>query len=85
MVLIEADILETMNTILPQEQNLFPLELKRKLIYEGYYIKEIVDKNKIKIFFDWLKRNNDHFRDLEFEEDGIDKFMEKTRKYLKEL
>ena len=69
-----------MDTILPIKQNLFPVSFKRKLEYEGYYLREIVDKNKLKIWFKWLKRNNIHFADKELDEDLIDKFFESSKK-----
>ena len=49
LILISADVKETMATILPLEQGLIPVALKRKMEYEGYYITEAIDISKLRI------------------------------------
>ena len=71
MILISADVAET---ILPVEQNLFPVSFKRKLEYEGYFMQEVIDKNKLKVMVGWMKENNQHFKDLDIDLDLIDDF-----------
>ena len=82
VTLITADVEEVMSQILPREQNLIPVALKRKLEYEGHFLKEIVDRNKLEILFQWLKENNIHFIDLVFNGDLIDEFYQNTRRTL---
>ena len=74
VILISADIQSTVEKILPQEQHLFPVSFKRKIIYEGYYLHEIIDKNKVVSYFEWLRRNNPHFFDIVLKEEEIDQF-----------
>ena len=71
MILISADVAET---ILPVEQNLFPVSFKRKLEYEGYFMQEVIDKNKLKVMVGWMKEINQHFKDLDIDLDLIDDF-----------
>ena len=80
--MITADVTEVMNQILPREQHLIPVALKRKLQYEGHYMKEIVERIKLEILFEWLKENNIHYIDLVFNGDLIDEFYQDTRKTL---
>ena len=35
LIMVSADVVETMNNILPREQNLLPVALKRKIEYSG--------------------------------------------------
>ena len=79
MILISADVEATMEKVLPIEQNLIPIALKRKLQYEGFYLREIVDKNKLKILFQWLKQNNPLYSDAEFNPILVDEFYETVR------
>ena len=79
MILISADVEETMNKILPRDQNLIPVALKRKLIYEGHYMREIIDKNKLKTYWKWLRENNAQFIDTFFDDDLIDEFCKLSR------
>ena len=56
--MISADVVESLRKILPVQQNLVPVSFKKKLQYTGHYIQEYVDKKKIQIYFDWLKKYN---------------------------
>ena len=80
IIFITSDIPHSMEKILPQEQQLFPVSFKRKLTYEGHYIEEIVDKEKIRIIFDWLRKNNHLYYDVLLKDEIIDEFIESTRK-----
>ena len=63
-----------MTKILPNEQNIIPVSLKRKLAYKGFYIEEWVDRQKVEIYFKWFKANNPHFKDLQLNTDLIPEF-----------
>ena len=80
MILISANVAETMRRILPIEQNLFPVSFKRKLQYEGYYMREVIDKTKIRLYVEWLIKNNPHFQGYDFDSNLIDDFCEAVRK-----
>ena len=79
MFLITADVAETMSKILPVQQNLFPVSLKRKLEYEGHYMREAIDKGKLDIWWTHFKKNNPLYADIEFEMDLVDEFCESIR------
>ena len=68
-----------MEKILPQDQALFPVSFKRKLVYEGYFLEEIIDRDKTVEWFKYLKKNNPHFKDIELKIELIDEFEESTR------
>ena len=74
LIMISADIVSSLQKILPVEQNFFPVSFKRKLEYEGYYIMEIVDKEKVMTYFDFLKKYNHLFEDYKLDEKALDKF-----------
>ena len=43
LIMITADVAETLQTILPVPQNFVPVALKRKIQYSVYFIQEFVD------------------------------------------
>ena len=79
LILISADVDETMSKILPQQQGLFPVSLKRKMEYEGHYIREVIDKDKLKIWHEHMKMNNPLFRDVQFDGNLVDEFCEEVK------
>merc|ERR1711954_479226 len=51
MITVEADVTETLNKkILPRQQELIPVALKRKLSYKGTVMEEMVSKNKVQAY-----------------------------------
>ena len=73
LVMITSDLDHTFCRILPADQQIIPVSLKRKLSYEGYYIEEWVDSRKISMYFAWFKENNPFFYDVMFDIEAIDK------------
>ena len=61
MVTVEAEVTDTMNKILPRNQELIPVCLKRKMEYKGNVMEEIVSKSKVKMYYDFLKENTQGF------------------------
>ena len=49
LILISADVKESLDKILPLEQSLIPVSFKRKLEYGGYFIEEFIDKEKVRL------------------------------------
>ena len=49
LILISADIKNSLETILPLEQSLIPVAFKRKLAYRGSFIEEMIDREKVKL------------------------------------
>ena len=77
MITVEADVKKTLNEqILPREQELIPVVLKRKFTYKENYIQEIVSKQKIRKYFDYFKLTNPLFKNQELDEVRIDKWIE---------
>jgi hypothetical protein len=76
LILISSDVAQALQTIIPREQRILPVAFKRKLSYDGHYIAEFVDKKKIEIYFNWLKRNNHLFKDVEFSTTILDELQE---------
>ena len=51
MITVEADVTKTLNEkILPRQQELIPVALKRKLSYKGTVMEEMVSKNKVQSY-----------------------------------
>ena len=71
---MSSDISHSMSRILPRTQNLLPVCLKRKLEYTGNYIEEIIDKNKVNAYFNFFKRYNPLFNNIELKESKIDQY-----------
>ena len=76
LILISSDLEHSMSRILPVNQNLIPVCFKRKLAYSGSYIEEVVEKKKVELFFKFLKMNNHLYKDLKFDSDLLDRFLE---------
>jgi hypothetical protein len=74
LILISADIKSSLTKILPQPQSLIPVCLKRKLEYTGNYIEEIIDKDKVKTYFNFFKTYNPLFKEIILEEGLIEKY-----------
>ena len=74
VILISSNISHSMSKILPRNQNLLPVCLKRKLEYTGNYIEEVIDRMKVEIYFNFLKRFNPLYNESKFQDDQIDKY-----------
>ena len=46
-IMVESDITDTLSKILPLDQQLIPVALKRRPEYRGSYVEQVVDKSKI--------------------------------------
>ena len=58
LILISSDVSHALSEILPLQQSLIPVCFKRKLSYSGSFIEEYIEKEKVQMYFDWLKKNN---------------------------
>ena len=45
-----------MDRILPIDQNLIPVSFKRRLAYSGSFLEEYVEKKKLLMFYEFLKK-----------------------------
>ena len=79
LIMVSADVVHSMNEILPQDQNLLPVAFKRKIEYQGHYLQEYVDRQKLKTYFKWFRRHNHLFKDLHLDEELIDKFEKEAQ------
>ena len=76
LIMVSANLADSMKKILPLEQNLLPVSLKRKLQYGGHYIKEYIDRPKVQTYLNWYRLHNHLFEDIEYDEKRIDTFEE---------
>merc|ERR1711888_380773 len=76
LIMVSANVADTLKKILPVEQNLVPVALKRKMEYSGHYMQEYVDRQKVNQYFQWFQRHNHLFEDMHLDESLIDKFEE---------
>ena len=76
LILISSDIKHSLQRILPLTQEIIPVKFKRKLRYDGYYIGEYVDKNKVQLYHEWLKTNNHLYAEIDLDNDVLENFQE---------
>merc|ERR1712121_263419 len=80
MITVEADVTETLNEkVLPRQQELIPVALKRKLSYKGTVMEEMVSKSKVQAYFNYFKKFNHLFRDQILDMERIDNWIEELR------
>merc|ERR1711962_1973068 len=80
MITVEADVTETLNEkVLPRQQELIPVALKRKLSYKGTVMEEMVSKSKVQAYFNYFKKNNLLFKDQTLDMQRIDNWIEQLR------
>ena len=72
LILISSDVKHSLEKILPLPQQIVPVKFKRKLSYDGHYIGEYVDKQKVRMFFEFFKKHNHLFKDVSLDCDVID-------------
>lgn len=65
LIMISADVVTSMEKVLPVPQNLIPVSFKRKKEYKGYYIREYIDRQKVEEYFHFLKSKNHLFEEYE--------------------
>ena len=53
---------------LPDEAQLVPMKLKRKIIYKGYHMQGHIRKDVVMNAVKWLKENNEHYKDIQLNE-----------------
>ena len=77
MITVEAEVPKTMEEkILPRNQKLIPVSLKRKLTYKGRVMEEIVSNSKFLAFFNYFKEHNPLFGDEVLDEQRIDELTQ---------
>lgn len=84
LIMVSANVVQSMNTVLPVSQNLIPVALKRKMEYSGHYMQEYIDRLKLRTYFEWFKRHNHIFQNMELDESSIDKFEHDTQMLVEE-
>ena len=80
LIMVSADVPETMNKILPIQQQLIAVALKRKITYSGHFIIEYIDKSKLEYYFQWFKKHNHLFKDMHLDKHLIDEFEQEAMK-----
>ena len=82
-IMISSDIVHSLNKILPRTQNLLPVSFKRKLQYRGHFIEEVVDRDKIHAYFNFLKEYNHLYKDFTFDNESLSNFQDNIVKGVK--
>ena len=78
MITLEADVKKTIDEkILPRQQELIPVSLKRKLTYKGTVMEEIVSKTKVQTYFNYFRRINPLLADEHLDEERIGELIKK--------
>ena len=70
-VCIQANVSHSIERLQINPENIIPVSFKRKLIYKGYYMEQVVNKEKI---FEWLlflKQNNPLYENITINETEI--------------
>ena len=83
--MISANVPDSLTKIIPVNQQLVPVALKRKLEYSGHFICEYVDKIKLIHYFSFLKRHNHIFENIELDIDLVESFEKKAMDYVEEI
>ena len=85
LIMVSADVEETMNQILPRSQNLLPIAFKRKIEYHGHFMAEFIDRRKVQSYFKWFQQHNHLFKDFSLDEDLIEKFEQEAQEEVEEI
>ena len=85
LIMVSANVVESMKKILPIEQNLVPVSLKRKMEYTGHYMEENVDRLKLQTYFRWFQRHNHLFKDFKLDETLVDKFENEAQNLVEQM
>merc|ERR1711895_269216 len=85
LIMVSTDVVESMNNILPRQQNLLPVALKRKIEYSGHYMQEYIDRNKLQVYFKWFQQHNHLFKDMVLDEDLVENFEEEAQKAVEKM
>ena len=85
LILISADVSHSLIRILPAQQNLIPVAFKRKICYTGSFIEEVIDKSKVKTYFNYFKKVNPLFKDVKFNIQDVEIFEQTIRKQTSEV
>ena len=78
LILISSDISHSLSRILPLNQALIPVCFKRKLSYEGSYLEEFIEKEKVITYFSWFKKYNHHYMDIDLDIELINSFEDNS-------
>ena len=85
LIMISANIEDTMKQILPVKQSFIPVSFKKKLEYSGHYIQEYIDRKKIKLYFEWYKKFNHLFAGYELDETLISNYEKEAMERVAEV
>ena len=80
LIMVTANVVDSLQKILPVEQNLVPVALKRKIEYSGFYMQEYVDRSKVKQYFQWFQKHNHIYQDMTLNENLINEFEEEAKR-----
>jgi hypothetical protein len=84
-ILISSNISHSMSKILSRKQRLLPVYLKRRLEYTGNYLEEVIDRSKVEAYFDFFKRFNPLFNDVQFQQKNLEEYEDECESTTKEF
>ena len=64
---------------------MIPVCFKRKLSYSGSYLEEWIDKEKVRIFYSWLRKYNHLYRDTKLDMETLDTFVYESMSAIEDL
>ena len=53
---------------MPNQLQLYPIKLKRKLEYKSHYMYDVIRKDHVIAALTWLKKHNNHYKDIKINE-----------------
>ena len=79
LILISSDVSTSLEKILPLQQSLIPVCFRRKVSYTGSFIEEYIEKEKVQMYFTWLKKNNHLYKDINLDKELIEDFVNESK------
>ena len=76
-VCIQSDLSHTVERLDINPETIIPVSFKRKLEYEGHYIAQVIDKEKVFKWLSYLKKNNHLYANVQIDIPKIESHLDK--------
>ena len=74
LVMFSSEVDQSIKKILPLTQKLLPISFKRSMKYDGHFIEEYVDRDKVLAYFQWFRKNNHLYDGYTLDDEELDRF-----------